>query len=76
MARRQCDQLVHDPCGVDRDIGFDSESDGWLEVDDSLVCVACAALEQYQKEHEKSPPEPGTVLRVIDTRKPTEHKHR
>lgn len=68
MARRQCDQWVHEPCGVDRDIGFDPDNDGWFEVNDDLVCAACAELERYQKEQEKSPAEPGTQVRVIYTR--------
>lgn len=72
MARRQCDQMVHAPCGVDKDIAFDPDNDGWFEVDDSWVCTACAALDRYKEENEKSPTEPGTLLRVIYTR---EHHH-
>ena len=43
-----------------------------IEIDDSWVCTACAALDLYEKEHENTPQEPGTLLRVIYTR---EHHH-
>ena len=72
MARRQCDQMVHERCGVEKRIGFDSDNDGWFDIDDSTVCTACAALDLYEKEHAKTPLEPGTLLRVIYTR---EHHH-
>lgn len=68
MARRKCDQWNHDRCQIPREIAFDPENDGWFEVDDSTVCGACAELDRYEKEHEKNPPEPGTLLRVIYTR--------
>lgn len=68
MARRMHDQIVHQPCGVPKDIGFDPDNDGWFEVQDDTVCGACAELERWHKEHEKVPAEPGTQLTVIFTR--------
>lgn len=38
---------------------------GQYEVDDSVVCNACAAEDEYHRTHKDMAP--GTVLRVIDT---------
>lgn len=56
MARRRHDQLVHDPCGVFADDAFDPDNEGWFEVDDdSRICYACAALDQWREEHREHP---------------------
>lgn len=39
---------------------------GWYEVDDTMVCEACAALEKWRAETEN--PEPGVMPVVVDTR--------
>lgn len=61
MARRRHDQLVHQPCGVHKDDGFDPDNEGWFEVEDGQdVCYACAALEQWKRETKAEQLEDGT----------------
>lgn len=44
----------------------DPEMDGWYEVDDETVDYAVAAIEDYRKSNKNI--EPGTQLRVVNTR--------
>lgn len=53
-------------CGHYADEAWDPDADGHFEVDDSLVCAACAARERHTKD-EKSR-EPGQMLRTYDAR--------
>lgn len=53
-------------CGVARNLAFNPDMSGWFEVDDTLTCAACAALEEYRRNHEDTPP--GQVLHVVNTR--------
>lgn len=55
------------PRGHYTDDTTDPDAEGWYEVDDSMICEACAALDRYHKDHEHSPPEPGALLFVRDT---------
>jgi hypothetical protein len=55
-------------CGYPRDLAFNPDMSGWFEVDDTNSCAACAALDEYRREHESDPPIPGQVLHVINTR--------
>lgn len=56
-------------CGHDAKKAFDPLADGWYEADTSVVCQACAAAERLMSD-EKEKLEPGTVLRIVDTRPP------
>jgi len=57
-------------CGHYTDEAWDDDADGWYEADDSTVCHACAARERWQRDHQDGTarPEPGQLLRVVDTR--------
>lgn len=44
----------------------DSEMDGWYEVDDTMIDYSVAAIEEYKKSNRNI--EPGTLLRVVNTR--------
>lgn len=59
-----------DEYGIPWDVALDPERGTWLEVKPD-VSMSAAAVEQWRKQHPK--PEPGTVLRVVDTsREPRE----
>jgi hypothetical protein len=51
-------------CGHPHDVST-GDKEGWYEVDDTLVCWACAKLDEYQKEQKD--PTPGVQLRIVDT---------
>lgn len=46
---------------------LDDDADGWYEVDDSTICNARAAMDDYQRET-KGEIEPGMLLRIVDAR--------
>lgn len=52
--------------GIPMHEATDPEMDGWYEVDDETVDYAVAAIEDYKKNNKNI--EPGTQLRVINTR--------
>lgn len=62
--------LLHEdrigPCGHPHDVSV-GDMEGWYEVDDSRVCWACAARDQYLKDHSESGLPPGVLIRVVDT---------
>ena len=51
-------------CKYPARIAFDSELDGWFEVDDGTVCQACAARERYMKDVDAGSLEPGLKIGV------------
>lgn len=51
-------------CGHDKTVAWDDSADGWFEVDDSIMCHACAARERYQNDHKEKTPEPGVKIGV------------
>ena len=53
------------PCGHSHEVST-GDKEGWYEVDDKLVCWACAAIADYQKSAGDKM-EPGVILRVRDT---------
>lgn len=55
-------------CGEPRSLAFNPDMSGYYEVEDGLVCAACAALDEYRKEHAEDAPIPGQVLHVVNTR--------
>lgn len=54
-------------CGQYVEDSRDDDADGYYEVDDSNICYARAAIVRYEKDAGDSA-EPGTMLRVYDTR--------
>ena len=60
-------ESIRCPRGHLTDDTTDPNADGWFEVDDSVICEACAELDRYHEEHKDSPPEPGRLLYVRDT---------
>ena len=50
-------------CGHGKRLAWDDELDGWFEVDDEIVCQACAARERYLKDR-NGEPEPGQKIGV------------
>lgn len=52
-------------CGFPRSESFDQSKSGFYEVDNTLTCHACAALDEYRKGHPNG--EPGQVLFLKDT---------
>lgn len=55
------------PGGCGHYLDETTQTDGWFEAHDDLVCDACAARERLRGEQEK--PEPGSMTYVVDTRK-------
>jgi hypothetical protein len=55
--------------GIPHRVDRDPDMNGWLEVDDSLISESAAAIDRYRKNTPN--PEPGVLLRVINT-KPVE----
>ncbi|MDR6861978.1 hypothetical protein [Phycicoccus sp. 3266] len=53
-------------CGHPQSESFDQAKSGFYEVDDTLVCHACAALEEYRKANPQAA-QPGQVLFIRDT---------
>lgn len=49
-------------CSQPRELAWDPEMDGWFEVDDSTVCMACAERERWVKEVKE--PQPGQKITV------------
>lgn len=50
-------------CRYPRELAYDPDLNGWFEVDDSVVCQACLAREQYVESMNK--PEPGQKIAVV-----------
>lgn len=55
------------PCGHPHDVTT-GDLEGWFEVDDTETCWACAAMDQYRKDHAEQGSPPGAIIRVVDTR--------
>lgn len=53
-------------CGDYRDACQDDDADGAYLVADDAICYRSAAVEVFQKENSNL--EPGTLIRVVDTR--------
>lgn len=50
-------------CGQWAEDAHDPDTNGWWEVDDSQICEAGAALDEWRKEHGERA-EPGQLLHV------------
>lgn len=66
MALLEYETTLH-ACGFPVDVAMHPEMGGYFEVDDTNVCAACAALDEYRRERANDQPIPGQVLRVINT---------
>lgn len=53
-------------CGQYAADSHDEDADGHFEVADDTICAARAALDQFKSDNPDL--EPGTLLRVVDTR--------
>lgn len=51
-------------CGQWAEQAHDPDTDGWWEVDDSTVCYAGAASEEWRKENGENA-EPGQLIHVV-----------
>lgn len=58
---------THKPCGHPKDVAFNPDMAGWFEARDDLVCQACAAAEEYQRDSKMAP---GQQVRVVNTLPP------
>jgi|SRR5690625_4578256 len=61
------DLLCSCGCGFYRVDAHDDDADGWFKPDDSTICYARAAIEQYQRE-EANDAEAGTLITIVDER--------
>lgn len=54
------------PRGHYTDETTEDGAEGWFEVDDSTICEACAAIDNYRENNKDKPPVPGALLYVRD----------
>ena len=59
------------PCGQPHSLTTLPGAGDRFTVDTSLVCGACAVLEDHDRSHQRDPLKPGTQVRLIDVTAPT-----
>lgn len=55
-------------CGQPKALAHHWDNDGWFEADDSVVCHACTAIRQAEREDSSEPAKPVRLISVRDVR--------